>query len=234
MRESRLLLEAWEPDEPLDAFISRVGQSDLLGLSDRPAHTRHRPPSLRKAVPGADPTASTSAQNGCLPSGHMAAGSRSSACLHAARADQTLRCTMTHAYGAAVRDGGSTLGVGEMESYLRDAEADGRMAQPWSPEVRRKVARGLLQAMQDFGLLEEVRRGYREIRLPDPTRRDNRLSRIRPARPRRKRRRHRGPRLDWRLWAQSQEEVKRRLDHLTGTGLWVFQAAGSVVRITWT
>ena len=31
VRESRLLLEAWEPDEPLDAFIARVGQSDLLG-----------------------------------------------------------------------------------------------------------------------------------------------------------------------------------------------------------
>ena len=163
----------------------------------------------------------------------MAAGSRNSACLHAARADETLRCTITDAYGAAVRDGGSTLGVGEIESYLRDAEADGRMAQPWSPEVRRKVARGLLQAMQDFGLLEEVRRGYREIRLPDPHAvttaylaydlHDQGVSDADIV-----------AHEDWRLWAQSQEEVKRRLDHLTGTGLWVFQAAGSVVRITWT
>jgi hypothetical protein len=152
--------------------------------------------------------------------------------LHAARADETLRCTITDAYGAAVRDGGSSLGVGEIESYLRGAEADGRMTQPWSPEVRRKVARGLLQAMQDFGLLEGVRRGHREIRLPDPhavttayLAYDLHERGVSDA--------DITTHEDWRLWAQSNQEVRRRLDRLTETGLWVFQAAGSVVRITW-
>ena len=231
VRESRLLLEAWEPDEPVDAFIARVGQSDLLGRA-----TAQRTDDIIRRVFAKrflEPTPSPAPRMKRLLAQRSFGRWFPELCsLHASRADETLRCSITDAYGAAVRDGGSSLGVGEIESYLRDAEADGRMAQPWSPEVRRKVARGLLQAMQDFGLLDEVRRGHREIRLPDPhavttayVAYDLHERGVTDA--------DITAHEDWRLWAQSVQEVRRRLDRLTETGLWVFQAAGSVVRITW-
>ena len=38
---------------------------------------------------------------------------------------------------------------------------------------------------------------------------------------------------DWQLWLLDEPIVRERLDDLSRLGLWIFQAAGSVVRITW-
>jgi hypothetical protein len=107
------------------------------------------------------------------------------------------------------------------------------MSQPWSTEVRRKVARGLLQAMQEFGLLNEVSRGNREISLPDPhpvtvaylayDLHERGLTDADVV----------GDR-DWGLWALAAADIRSRMDALTPSGLWIFQAAATVVRITWT
>jgi hypothetical protein len=106
------------------------------------------------------------------------------------------------------------------------------MKEPWSEQVKLKVARGILKAMTDFGLLVEVSRGRRELVHFRPADRtivflaydlhfggstdagvvDHR---------------------DWTILGLSGRDVASALDRLSGEGWWIAQVAGSVVRITW-
>ena len=38
---------------------------------------------------------------------------------------------------------------------------------------------------------------------------------------------------DWRVWQMQPADVREALDRLSDLGLWVYQGAGSVVRIAW-
>jgi hypothetical protein len=38
---------------------------------------------------------------------------------------------------------------------------------------------------------------------------------------------------DWQFWVLDEPMVRDHLDELSRVGLWIFQAAGAVVRITW-
>jgi hypothetical protein len=108
----------------------------------------------------------------------------------------------------------------------------GRMQKPWSEQVKIKVARGVLKAMADFGLMVEVSRTRRELVRFRPADRtivylayelhfagstdaavvDHR---------------------DWSLFGLTRAEVASALDRLSGEGWWLAQVAGSVVRVTW-
>jgi len=106
------------------------------------------------------------------------------------------------------------------------------MAKPWSSETKRKIARGLLKMLTEFGFLVPRSRGPREIRnfRPHPLALaylafDLHFKGITDS----------GVtgHSDWSVWLLNEPAVRNGLDDLSRQGLWVFQAAGSVVRITW-
>jgi hypothetical protein len=115
---------------------------------------------------------------------------------------------------------------------LRRSERDGRIAAPWSEPVKVKIARGVLKALAEFGLLYEAGRGRREIAHFRPTdgavvylayelhfsgSTDSAVVQHQ----------------DWRLFGLTSAEVTASLDRLSGDGWWLAQAAGSLIRISW-
>jgi hypothetical protein len=231
VRESRTLLEAYQPGESIDDLARRVSDQDLLGRAteQRTQDLVRRVFAKRFLEPTPQPGERLKRLLNARPYGRWFP---ELCLLYACRADATLRGVVEDVYAPAVQLGGRVFTTSSVEAYLRDAEVAGRTLKPWSPEVRRKVARGIAQAMEEFGLLDEISRGHREIRLPDPHPvtiaylaydiRDAGASDAEVVS-------HR----DWRLWAQESADVRFRLDALTSYGLWVFQAAGSVTQITW-
>jgi hypothetical protein len=116
--------------------------------------------------------------------------------------------------------------------FLRQAEREGKMSQTWSEQVKLKVARGVLKAMADFGLLVEVTRGRRELVHFRPTdltlvflAHDLHFSGSTDA----------GvvDHRDWALFGLTSKDVALALDRLSGERWWLAQVAGSVVRISW-
>jgi len=139
---------------------------------------------------------------------------------------------VTHVYWPALSDGRLTLSPAYVVEFLREADRDGRIPEPWSEEVKVRVARGILKAMTDFGLLREVTRGKRELvrfRPADQTiiflAYDIHFSGSTDA----SLVKHR----DWELLGLGARDVTSALDRLSGEGWWLAQVAGSLVRVTW-
>jgi len=229
--ETRALLRAWRPGENLYTFTARVQRDDILGKTtayrardivrrvfarrylrpdDRPA--RHLKRLLASLGPG--PWFSDL----CL--------------LYAARADRLVGAITTEFYWPAMEEGRLTILPPAVVAFLREAQRQGRMQKPWSAAVRLKVARGLLKALTDFGLLRQVARGRRETLiyhasdtalvylihelhaagLTDAAVMDH---------------------ADWHLYGIPRSHRLEVLSRLAGHGWWMAQGAGSVVRITW-
>ena len=111
--------------------------------------------------------------------------------------------------------------------FISQAEVDGHIPQPWSESVRLKVARGLLAALRDFGILE----GRRKKRIATP---------FLPAVPFA----HiafllgqetRGAAVlthpQWQLFLLDRDGVERLFLEADAAGLLRYSAAGSIVRI---
>jgi len=152
--------------------------------------------------------------------------------LYAARNDDLLRDSVTRIYWPAVAEGRLTLSPQNVVEFLRRAEGDGRLPKPWSEQVKVKVARGVLKAMVDFGLLVEVSRTRRELIRFRPTDRtivylayDLHFAGSTDAAVVEHR--------DWSLFGLTRPDVASALDRLSAEGWWLAQVAGSVVRITW-
>jgi hypothetical protein len=152
--------------------------------------------------------------------------------LYAARHDDLLRDAIVSLYWPAIAEGRLTLTAEDAVAFLRQAEADGRIPEPWSTQVKLKIARGLLRAMTDFGLLRQANRTRRETVLYRPS--DGAIVYLAyelhlsgatdAALP---------GHQDWMIFGLHTREVIAEMDRLAGEGWWVVQAAGSVVRITW-
>jgi len=152
--------------------------------------------------------------------------------LYSARADRLVRDSVTVLFNRIREEGRLALSIEAVVSFLREAEEEGKMAKPWSSETKRKVGRGLLKILTEFGFLNHRTRGPREIRSfrPHPLALaylafDLHFAGITDAgvtgHP------------DWRIWLLDESAVRDALDDMSRYGLWIFQAAGSVVRITW-
>jgi len=152
--------------------------------------------------------------------------------LYAARSDDLIRGAATRLYWPALSDGRLGLSPAYVVEFLREAERDGRIPEPWSEQVKLKVARGVLKAMTDFGLLRQVGRGKRELVHFHPTDRtivylayDIHFAGSTDA----------GvvDHRDWALFGLRAADVTSALDRLSGEGWWLAQVAGSVVRVSW-
>jgi hypothetical protein len=152
--------------------------------------------------------------------------------LYAARNDRLLRDAVTELYWPAVSEGRLAMSPSFVVEFLRQAERDGRIEEPWSEQVKVKIARGVLKALTDFGLMHEIGRGRRELAHFRPTDRaivylayELHFSGATDA----------GVvgNQDWRLFGLTPSDVTSALDRLSGEGWWLAQTAGSLVRISW-
>jgi hypothetical protein len=152
--------------------------------------------------------------------------------LYAARADDLIRDAVTQLYWPALSSGRLTLSPEYLVEFLRQAEREGKLSEPWSEQVKLKVARGVLKALADFGLLVEVGRSRRELVHFRPTdltivflAYDLHFAGFTDA----------GvvDHSDWALFGLNNKDVAAAFDRLSGEGWWIAQVAGSVVRISW-
>jgi hypothetical protein len=231
LSETRMLLNSWKIEEDAASLAERVLETDLLGKATarrvRDIVQRCFAPRLLQPA-------------GC-PARHLKrlVESRSShdwyrdlCLLYAARADRLLRDSITLFLMDAIDEGRLAVTVDTAIAFLCEAEERGRMESPWASETKKKVSRGILKALAEFGLLSHDTRKTREILSfrPHPIAVaylafDLHFSGISDA----------GVTThhDWLIWQCNKSVVRESLDELSRHGLWVYQAAGNVVRITW-
>ena len=231
LQETRTLLRAWSETESPRDFAQRVLREDLLG---RMTAYRVRDIVIRvfaKRYLRPDQRAAILLKK--LLERNQSPQLFSDLCfLYSARADDLIRDAVTQVYWPALSVGRLSLRPEDLVDFLRQADREGRIPEPWSEKVKPKVARGLLKAMADFGLLVEVGRGRRELVHFRPTD----LAVVFLAYDL-----HFGGSTDagitnhqdWALFGLTGKEVASLLDRLSGQGWWLAQVAGSLVRISW-
>lgn len=231
LEETKALLRAWQPGESSCEFRDRVLRGDILGrmTAYRAGDIVGRVFAWRFLRPNNRPAILLKRLVENSGSGQLF----SDLCLlYAARNDNLIRDTVTHLYWPGLSEGRLSFSPSYVVEFLRQAEQDGRIQEPWSEQVKLKVARGVLKAMADFGLMREVARGKREPVHFRPTDRtivylaydlhfagstDSGVV----------------SHGDWALFGLSPADTASALDRLSSEGWWLAQVAGSVIRVTW-
>lgn len=231
LEETRALLRSWRPGESSNEFSERVLREDLLGrmTAYRARDIVRRVFARRYLRPDNQPALLLKR---LLEHGQPGQLFTDLCLLYSARNDDLIRDVVTQVYWPALSEGRLSLAPTHLVEFLRQAQREGKTENPWSEQVKLKVARGVLKAMADFGLLVEVSRGRREIVHFRPTDRtivflayDLHFGGSTDA----------GlvDHKDWALFGLTERDVATALDRLSGEGWWLAQVAGSVVRITW-
>ena len=231
IEETKALLRAWEPGESTADLRRRAREKGLLGKAtasrsdDVVAHAFNQR-FLSGPLPAAPHLQHLLAVRGpgrwftdlCL--------------LYAARADVVLREAITSYAVERRATGRAYVDTPSMVRFLEDQEAKGRMEKPWSATVKESVAQHVLHQMTDFGLAERPRRGVRGLATFEPTgvavgwlAYDLHFCGLSDARV--------VDHPDWQMLTFERERVRDRMSWLSRPGVWEFQAAGSVVQITW-
>lgn len=230
LAECRELLRAWLPDESAADLETRVLARDLLGRN-----TAQRVQDLVRLVFArrylGDPANARLLQR-LLQDRPRGGWFAQVSLVLAARSDRLVRDVASEVVPRLRRQGTAALSARDLVPFLREAEQQGRTQRPWSPAVRERVSQGLVRLLTELGLLGPPRRGLRELLpcAPHPLSvawlaydlhfqgvTDSGVT----AHP------------DWRLWHMDEEAVRRELSDLAPQGLWIFQAAGSVVDLRW-
>ena len=228
--EMRLLLEAWRPGESESALADRVLQHDVLGKSTARRVLDVVRVFSRRLLQPTD-AAARHMKPLVLPSAPRQVFS-DLLFYYTARQDALLWDFTVLRYWPAVHEGRLTLANREVAELLWEAEQDGRIARPWSAEIKRDMAGRVLGILSDFGLLEEYKPATRRIALfrpadgtvlylasllhsqgcPDGLLADEPV---------------------WQLFGLAPHDVWQRLELLAGDRWLVVQRAGQVAHITW-
>jgi hypothetical protein len=228
--ETRILLQHWRPDESSADFGERVLRDDILGratarrvldivrvftlrfLTPIDAPARH----LQRLIADTVPRQVYS----------------DLVFYYTARRDDLLRDYTIEHYWPAVREGSLVIRNESVQHLIAEAQQDGRIRSPWSPEIRRDMAGRVLIALTDFGLLQEDKPARRQVLpyhpadgtvvylahlLHDAGVTDSSLA----------------EHGDWALFGLEPRDVWNRLELLAGQDWFIVQRAGQVTRISW-
>jgi hypothetical protein len=228
--EMRLLLQAWQPGESESSLAERVLQQDLLGKS-----TARRVLDVVRVFSRRLLQPSDGAARQLKPLALLSAPRQVLSDLlfyYTALQDALLWDFTVLRYWPAVREGRLTLANREVAELLWEGEQNGRIARPWSAEIKRDMAGRVLGTLSDFGLLEEYRPATRRIALFRPA--DGTVLYLATLA-------HAQGHPDglladepaWRLFGLEPHEVWQRLEQLAGDRWFVVQRAGQVAHITW-
>lgn len=160
--ETRTLLSHWQTGESAKAFARRAEAEGLLGKA-----TAHRVRDIVRRVfiprylkPDDRPAR---VMKMILKSNLPPAVFKELVLLYAARNDVLLRDFVVHEFWPSVRRGRPFLDLITVLSFFSKAVVDGKLEKPWSDQVSRKVARGLLGFLREVGFIREASKGKREL-----------------------------------------------------------------------
>lgn len=230
LSETRILLQAWRPEEDSVRFGERVLRDNLLGrVTARRVLDIVRVFTLRFLTPSDAPARHLQILfNGDAPRQLYS----DLVFYYTARHDHLLRDFTVMRYWPAVREGRLTLSNQEVRSLILDAEIDGRIRAPWSAEIKRDMAGRVMITLTDFGLLAAFKPAKREVLPYRPV--DGTLvylayllhaSGVTDA--------SLAEQPDWALFGLEPHDVWNRLDALSADDWFIVQRAGQVARITW-
>jgi hypothetical protein len=231
LSEMKALLRAWQPGESAVHFRARVLKEDILAkaTAKRANDLVDRVFAPRFLRDNGKPARYLQR----LLASRVSSAAFSDLCfLYTVRQDDLLRDVLERVYWPMVRKGYLTLNDGSILLFLQSESARERIIEPWSQYVERRVARGTLRVMTDFGLLHPIRKGRREVRRYHPS--DTLIVFLAYEL------RHSGftdagvvAHPDWAIFGMQRPDVVSRMDRLSTDGWWIMQAAGSLVRVTW-
>ena len=225
--EMRTLVRLWQDDVPFQDLRNRVERENILGKASRarvrdvlsrtflPRYAHGNPPNAwRYLRPFEDAHAPL----------HVV---RPLYYLYAARSEAILGDFVRNYLYERYRAGLLAVSMEDALHFVHQAEADGRIPEPWSESVSVKVARGMLAALRDFGILT----GRARKRIAPPY-----LDVIPFAHAAflLAGERHGAAALehpDWRLFLMDRDAVERLFVEADRAGLLRYNAAGSIVRI---
>lgn len=226
LSECRELLRTWRPGETPAELEARVLEQDLLGKDTaQRVHDLVRQVFARRYLE--DPENALLLQH-LLRERPRGEWFRHVTLVLVARVDRLVRDVVSEVLPALRQQGVATVSARDLLPFLERAETD----RPWSASVRDRVSQGVVRLLTEVGVLGPPSRGQREILAFTPSSlaaawlaydlhfrglSDSAVT----AHP------------DWRLWQLSEEAVRAELSDLSPQGLWIFQAAGSVVTIRW-
>ncbi|RMD65905.1 DUF1819 family protein [Candidatus Parcubacteria bacterium] len=162
--QMRTLVRLWHEDTDASAVIAYVEQHGLLG---RVSHRRIKDVVRRVFIPryveGNPPQAWRFLQafeDNAAPVSVV----RPLYYFYAARAEMVMGDFVRLALYERYISGLATVRVEDALHFITEAESEGRITEPWSESVRLRVARHLLAALRDFGILEG--RAHKRIAAP--------------------------------------------------------------------
>jgi hypothetical protein len=231
LEEMRALLRAIERGETADAFRRRMTTADPLGKA-----TAARRDDLvsRVFIPRffADGQEPASSLRHLLDSRGNGPWFAPLCLLFAARADVVLREAITVFLPEMRSRGHAAVHARDFMTFLAAQQALGRMQKPWSESVRTLVARHIFHQLTDLSILGNSRRGVRPVLPYAPgdlpfaylacelhRRGINDAALVRHP--------------DFLIWQMNEPDVRETMNRLEDLGLWIYQGAGSVVRISW-
>jgi hypothetical protein len=230
LAETRILVQAWHPGEPNNAFAERVLQEDLLGRATaRRVLDIVRVFTLRFLTPTDAPVRHL---RRLIENNESRQIFNDVVFYYTALQDDLLRDFILLHYWTAVREGRLTISNQDVRHLILEAEQDGRIRTPWSAVIKRDMAGRVLVTLTDFGLLRPLKRAKREVipyRPADGTivymtylLHENGITDASLA-----------EHSAWALFGLQADDVWNRLEVLAGDGWFIIQRAGQVVRITW-
>jgi hypothetical protein len=232
LEETRTLLDHWSPDESLDSFAARVQDKGILGnatayrvrdIVRRVFAPRFLKPSTQPAV------ILKSILEHHLPFSAF----REMVFLSAARNDTLIYDFTTTEFWPSVRRGRAFLDVETVLSFFSAAVANGLIEKPWSEQVSKKVARGLLGLLRDIGFMRDSVRSRKDI-LPYRMSDEGLLILAKELHDAGLNNASLCAHPDWGLFGMSQSVLLERLQLFDESRGLIFQRAGSVVAINWT
>lgn len=162
VEEMRKLLHTWEPGTSAKDLSDKVQHEGVLGKQ-----TAYRTKDLvnrvfrpRMLLP--DDRAARALKRYIEGQG-AASTFRELLFLHHGRSDALLFDFTVLRYWPMALSGALVVSIEDVLAFFDDAEQRGRIADPWSSQVQLKVARGVLGALREYGLIREVTRRRREI-----------------------------------------------------------------------
>jgi len=231
LNETRTLLEHWLPGESAESYARRAQKEGVLGNA-----TAYRSRDIICRVflprffrPNDQPArVLKSVLSHRLPYSVFP----ELVLLFAARHDPLIYDFIVYEFWPSLRRGRLSLDVSSVLSFFSQALAEGMIEKPWSEEVSKKVARGLLGFLRDVGYMRDRSRSVRELLdyrlsneglviiarlLHDSGFHNTFLCRHE----------------DWRLFGLDEATIMERMDLLDQSFGLLLQRAGSVINIQW-
>ncbi|MDY6908912.1 MAG: BrxA family protein [Thermodesulfobacteriota bacterium] len=160
--ETRTLIEHWKVGETAEAFVRRVEQEGLLGKA-----TAYRVRDIVRRVfvprylkPDDRPARML---KGAIECNLQPAVFKELVLLYSSRNDPLLRDFVLREFWPSVRRGRDFMDISNVLLFFSEALTDGRIDKPWSDQVSRNVAWGLLGFLREADFIRESQKGKREL-----------------------------------------------------------------------